>query len=92
MRKRYLDDLNENVAFERCIDVLAELIEKYAGRLSLCDIGYENWAACYESPIVTLPFSFEDCAMRYCSYQNHFGKKQNARLDIVKNQIDRRTG
>lgn len=64
--KRYFDDLNENAAFERCNDVLAEFIEKYAGRLSLCDIGYEYWAVCYESPIVTLPFSFEDCAIRVC--------------------------
>jgi len=92
MKKRYFDDLNENAAFERCIDVLAELIEKYAGRLKFCDIGYEYWAACYESTIVTLPFSFEDCAMRYRSYQNHFGRKQNARLNIVKNQIDRKAG
>lgn len=92
MRKRYFDDLNENVAFERCIDVLAKLIEKYAGRLSLCDIGYEYWAACYESPIVTLPFSFEECAIRYRSYHNHFEKNQKRRLDAVKNQIDSKTG
>lgn len=41
MRKNFFDDAAYNVAFERCIDILAELIEKYAGKLALCDIGYD---------------------------------------------------
>lgn len=29
MRKRYYDDAKENVAFERCVDVVTSLILKY---------------------------------------------------------------
>lgn len=43
MTMRYFDDPEDNVAFERCIDVLAELIEKYAGLFVLNDIGYEYY-------------------------------------------------
>lgn len=41
MKKNYYEDPICNVAFERCIDVLAELIEKYAGRFFMSDIGYD---------------------------------------------------
>ena len=41
MRKVYFDNPTCNVAFERCIDVLAELIEKYAGKFTMSDIGYD---------------------------------------------------
>ena len=38
MGKSYFDNPSYNVAFERCIDVLAELIEKYAGKFAMDDI------------------------------------------------------
>ena len=41
MKTRYFDDPKDDVAFERCVDVLAELIEKYAGLFALNNIGYE---------------------------------------------------
>ncbi len=43
MMKRYFEDLEDNVAFERCIDVLAELIEKYSGLFALNEMGYEYY-------------------------------------------------
>ena len=41
MKKNYYEDPVCNLAFERCIDVLAELIEKYAGKFSMSEIGYD---------------------------------------------------
>ncbi len=35
MGRNYFENPSCNVAFERCIDVLAELIEKYAGKLQI---------------------------------------------------------
>ena len=37
MGKSYFDNPSYNVAFERCIDVLSELIEKYAGKFAMDD-------------------------------------------------------
>ena len=41
MGRNYFENPSCNVAFERCIDVLAELIEKYAGKFAMDDIGYD---------------------------------------------------
>lgn len=90
MKKRYFDDPNENVAFERCINVLAELIEKYAGSFALCDVRYEYWAVLSETPLVTVPFSFEDYAKRCRRYDKHFRIKRKVKHNTAKNQIDRR--
>ena len=35
MGKSYFDNPSYNVVFERCIDVLAELIEKYASKFAM---------------------------------------------------------
>ena len=40
MGRNYFDNPSCNVVFERCIDVLAELIEKYSGKFAMEDIGY----------------------------------------------------
>lgn len=37
MGKSYFDNPSYNVALERCIDVLSELIEKYAGKFAMDD-------------------------------------------------------
>ena len=39
MGRNHFENPSSNVAFERCIDVLAELIEKYAGKFTMDDIG-----------------------------------------------------
>ena len=90
MKRGYFDDLNENVAFERCIDVLAELIEKYAGRFVLRDAGYEYWGVFYGTSLVTVPFSLEDYAKRCRWYQNHFRFYRNEKYRTAKHQIDRK--
>lgn len=68
MVKRYFDDPKDNVAFERCVDVLAELIEKYAGLFALSDIGYEHYLMFASAAVVTSVFSFEDYRNRFCNY------------------------
>ena len=68
MTMRYFDDPEDNVAFERCIDVLAELIEKYAGLFVLNDIGYEYYVIFALTPMITFVFSFEDYRNRICKY------------------------
>ena len=68
MNKRYFDDPEDNVAFERCIDVLAELIEKYSGLFALNDVGYEYYVNFALTPMVTSVFSFEDYRNRVCKY------------------------
>ncbi|WP_458457640.1 hypothetical protein [Pseudobutyrivibrio sp.] len=39
MGRNYFDNPFCNVAFERCLDILAKLIEKYAGKFAMSDIG-----------------------------------------------------
>ena len=58
--KRYFDDPRDDVAFERCVNVLAELIEKYAGLFALNDIGYEYYVIFASMPIATSVHSLED--------------------------------
>ena len=75
MKKKYFDDPAHNVAFERCIDILAELIEKYAGKFVLNDIGYEYYLVVTSTPIFITWFSFEDCGNRLCNYYKHTNKE-----------------
>ena len=49
MNDKYFDDPEYNAAFIRCVDVLAELIEKYAGSFTLWNIDYEY----YLLPVMT---------------------------------------
>ena len=84
MTIRYFDDPEDNVAFERCIDVLAELIEKYAGLFVLNDIGYEYYVIFALTPMITSVFSFEDYRNRICKYNtcgvraDSFGEMNNS--------------
>lgn len=48
-----------NVVFERCIDVLAELIEKYADKFAIDDIGYDYCIYIGNMPI-TLVYSYKN--------------------------------
>ena len=70
MIKRYFDDPKDDVAFERCVDVLAELIEKYAGCFALSDISYEYHVKFASTPMVTTVFSYDDYRNRFCNYFN----------------------
>ena len=86
MIKRYFDDPKDNAAFERCIDVLAELIEKYAGRFALSDIGYEYYLMLASAPLVSYTFSFEDYRNRFSDYfrrsnngEKYFEQNDNSR-------------
>ncbi len=68
MTMRYFDDPKDNVAFERCIDVFAELIEKYSGLFVLNDIGYEYYVIFALTPMITSVFSYEDYRNRIYKY------------------------
>ena len=92
MMKRYFDDPKDNVAFKRCVDVLAELIEKYAGLFALNDIGYEYYVLFASNPIVTSVFSLEDYTDRCGWYRDQFEFNRNAACYSDKNQIDRKAG
>ncbi|WP_287388026.1 hypothetical protein [Lachnospira sp.] len=67
MGKSYFDNSSYNVAFERCIDVLAELIEKYAGKFAMDDIGYDYCIYIGNIP-VTLVYSYEKFGDRLKDY------------------------
>ncbi len=90
--KRYFDDPRDDVAFERCVDLLAELIEKYAGLFALNDIGYEYYVIFASTPIATSVHSFEDYTGRCRWYRNRFELKRNAIDHNAKNKIDRIVG
>ena len=90
--KRYFDDPRDDVAFERCVDVLAELIEKYAGLFALNDIGYEYYVIFASTPIATSVHSFEDYTGRCRWYRDRFESNRNATNHNVKNQIDSKAG
>ena len=90
--KRYFDDPRDDVAFERCINVLAELIEKYAGLFALNDIGYEYYVIFASTPIATSVHSLEDYTGRCRWYRDRFESNRNVTYHNVKNQIDRKVG
>ncbi len=90
--KRYFDDPRDDVAFERCINVLAELIEKYAGLFALNDIGYEYYVIFASTPIATSGHSLEDYTGRCRWYRARFESNRNATNHNVKNQIDSKVG
>ena len=90
--KRYFDDPRDDVAFERCINVLAELIEKYAGLFALNDIGYEYYVIFASTPIATSVHSLEDYTGRCRWYRDRFESNRNVTNHNVKNQIDRKVG
>ncbi|MBQ8951699.1 MAG: hypothetical protein IJ065_11220 [Eubacterium sp.] len=90
--KRYFDDPRDDIAFERCVDVLAELIEKYAGLFALNDIGYEYYVIFASTPIATSLHSFEGYTGRCRWYRNRFELKRNVINHNAKNQIDRIVG
>ena len=92
MMKRHFDDPKDNVAFERCIDVLAELIEKYAGRFALNSVSYEYYVLFASTPIVTSVYSLEDYTGRCGWYCDRFEFYRTATNHVVKNQIDREAG
>ena len=70
MRKNYFDDPAYNVAFERCIDVFAELIEKYAGKISVSDICYDYCIYIGNTPVTVVMSS-------YCNIRDWFGDYYN---------------
>ena len=90
--KRYFDDPRDDVAFERCVNVLVELIEKYAGLFALNDIGYEYYVIFASMPIATSVHSLEDYKGRCRWYWNRFELKRNVINHNAKNQIDRTAG
>ena len=92
MKTRYFDDPKDDVAFERCVDVLVELIEKYAGLFALNNIGYEYCVVFASTTIVTSVFSLEDYIGRCGRYRDQFEFKRNATYPNDKNQIDREAG
>ena len=60
MKKIYFDEASYDAAFDRCVDVLAELIEKYAGKFTVSDIGYDYCVYIGGSPVI----------ITWCSYEN----------------------
>ena len=63
MGRNYFENPSCNVAFERCIDVLAELIEKYAGKFAVDDIDYDYCVYIGNTP-VTIVYSYEKIGNR----------------------------
>ncbi len=79
MGKNYFDNPSCNVAFERCIDVLAELIEKYAGKLATDDIDYDYCILIVNSS-VTIVYSYDNCGDRLKDYYWQNYHRPNKRM------------
>ena len=67
MGRNYFENPSCNVAFERCIDVLAELIEKYAGKFAMDDLGYDYCVYIGNTP-VTLVYLYNNLGDRLKDY------------------------
>ena len=63
MGRNYFENPSCNVAFERCIDVLVELIEKYAGKFAMDDIDYDYCVYIGNTP-VTIVYLYEKIGNR----------------------------
>ena len=91
MGKSYFDNSSYNVAFERCIDVLAELIEKYAGKFAMDDIGYDYCVYIGNTP-VTLVYSYKNLGdrlkdyYRQCYHNQDSGMKSEPKSRIIVTQ------
>ena len=71
MKDKYFDEPKYNAAFIRCVDVLAELIEKYAGSFTLWNIDYEYYLLPVMTSILSPVFSFENNKNRFIGYIDH---------------------
>ena len=67
MGRNYFENPSCNVAFERCIDVLAELIEKYAGKFAMDDTDYDYCVYIGNTP-VTIVYLYEKIGNRLKDY------------------------
>lgn len=72
-----------NVAFERCIDVLAELIEKYAGKFAMDDIDYDYCVYIGNTP-VTIVYSYEKIGNRFKDYYRQCYHNQDSGMKSEK--------
>lgn len=82
MKKNYYDDPTYNVAFERCIDVLAELIEKYAGRISVSDIGYDYCIYIGNTPVTIVVGDFGNTKNWFKDYYRRSYHKMNSANEL----------
>ena len=82
MKKNYYDDPTYNVAFERCIDVLAELIEKYAGRISMSDIGYDYCIYIGNTPVTIVVGDFDNTRNWFENYYRQSYHKMNSANEL----------
>ena len=78
MKDKYFKDPEHNASFIRCIDVLAELIEKYVGKFVLKETGYEYWVNDWKIPI-EITVSYDDHKDRCRTYQQYRGLAHNRR-------------
>ncbi len=82
MQKNYFDDASFNVAFERCIDVLAELVEKYAGKFAMDDIGYDYCIYIGNTPVTIVCCSYENSINWFEDYYKRTYQKQELKNDL----------
>ena len=87
MRKVYFDNPTCNVAFERCIDVLAELIEKYAGKFTMSDIGYDYCIFIGNTPVTVVVTSYENSRNWFGDYYDHSYRKRDSEELKSKNEL-----
>lgn len=78
MKKNYYENPAYNVAFERCVDVLAELIEKYAGRVSMCDIGYDYCVYIGNTPVTIVVGNFDNTRDWFKDYYERSYRNMNS--------------
>ena len=77
-----------NVAFERCIDVLVELIEKYAGKFAMDDIGYDYCVYIGNTP-VTLVYSYKNLGDRLKDYYRQCYHNQDSGMKSEKSMCQK---
>ena len=88
MGRNYFENPSCNVAFERCIDVLAELIEKYAGKFAMDDIGYDYCVYIGNTP-VTFVYSYKNLGDRLKDYYRQCYHNQDSGMKSEKSMCQK---
>lgn len=88
MGRNYFENPSCNVAFERCIDVLAELIEKYAGKFAMDDIDYDYCVYIGNTP-VAIVYSYEKIGNRLKDYYRQCNHNQDSVMKSEKSMCQK---
>lgn len=87
MKKIYFDEASYDAAFDRCVDVLAELIEKYADKFTMSDIGYDYCVYIGGSPFTITWCSYENSGKLFEEYYKRSYRKLDSDSVNLENKL-----